>query len=472
MHTLAIDLILVEDRQRKDLGDIDELKESIKRFGIIQPLVVDAHNRLIAGGRRLTACKALGLTEVPVYFRESMTEQQLTMLEMEENLRRKEMTWQEQVLGIAKVHRLRANEEAAEGRNWTREQTGQWLGVSAANISYTLKVARELANQGSAMWACTSFSDALRWLAIRKEDEVRKSLALDAKMASEPRSTAKATLVVPGVQIIETKPTDSIDVEPVPDTRGGIEIRLSDMAIHGNCLEIMSSFPDGHVDHIITDPPYAINVEMLNQQNPNAGMVDLERIRDTHDEEGNRKLLRMFLPEAFRVTKDRSFVVFWCDVMNWGWLHDLAVQTGFAVQRWPLIWKKVAKHDAEKVGKCINQTAAYNFTKDYEMAMVCRKKGATLVTPQRSSIVACPSAGYISNPFAKPMEAWDFIIRAVSITGQSILDPFAGEGSCPMSVLSTSRRPIGIELEEIHYNTMLSELKRKCDIMFRKPTYI
>ena len=68
MKELAIKKIRVRDRFRKDLGDIDSLAASIDEVGLLHPIVVRPDGRLIAGERRLAACKELGWTSVPVTF--------------------------------------------------------------------------------------------------------------------------------------------------------------------------------------------------------------------------------------------------------------------------------------------------------------------------------------------------------------------------------------------------------------------
>ena len=57
---LAIDDILVGQRARKTVGDLGQLQASIEAIGLLHPIVVDEGKRLIAGQRRLEACKALG----------------------------------------------------------------------------------------------------------------------------------------------------------------------------------------------------------------------------------------------------------------------------------------------------------------------------------------------------------------------------------------------------------------------------
>ena len=64
---VPIDRIVVGERVRKDLGDIKVLAASIKEVGLLHPIVVDADYRLIAGRRRLAACKSLGWKKIPVH---------------------------------------------------------------------------------------------------------------------------------------------------------------------------------------------------------------------------------------------------------------------------------------------------------------------------------------------------------------------------------------------------------------------
>src|ERR1017187_7684887 len=63
---MGIDQIEVGFRYRKDLGDLRTLAESIEEVDLLHPVVVTPEGRLIAGQRRLAACRALGWEEVPV----------------------------------------------------------------------------------------------------------------------------------------------------------------------------------------------------------------------------------------------------------------------------------------------------------------------------------------------------------------------------------------------------------------------
>jgi ParB family chromosome partitioning protein len=62
----AIDEIDVGFRYRKDLGDLRNLTDCIETVGLLHPIVVTPEGRLIAGQRRLEACRLLGWQEIPI----------------------------------------------------------------------------------------------------------------------------------------------------------------------------------------------------------------------------------------------------------------------------------------------------------------------------------------------------------------------------------------------------------------------
>jgi hypothetical protein len=66
VSNLPLDAIQVGERHRRDMGDIDGLAASIREIGLLNPITVDENGRLLAGARRLAACKRLGLETVEV----------------------------------------------------------------------------------------------------------------------------------------------------------------------------------------------------------------------------------------------------------------------------------------------------------------------------------------------------------------------------------------------------------------------
>lgn len=90
--TLAIASIIVGERRREQFGDLAGLSESIGKYGLFHPVVVDADNNLVAGERRLRACKALNWKDIPIRRLGELTPIELREIEVEENLRRKDLT--------------------------------------------------------------------------------------------------------------------------------------------------------------------------------------------------------------------------------------------------------------------------------------------------------------------------------------------------------------------------------------------
>src|SRR5574343_2045263 len=133
IHTIPVNSIKETNRVRADLGDIDALADSIAQYGLIQPLLVSvscdyADIELVAGGRRLAAIKQLGWDNVDVVIRETLTDVEIAEMELEENIRRKDLSWQERVRSIAKVHSIRSRSAVLSQQDWGYEQTGELLG--------------------------------------------------------------------------------------------------------------------------------------------------------------------------------------------------------------------------------------------------------------------------------------------------------------------------------------------------------
>lgn len=96
------------DQPRKDFDDesLQELTDSIAKYGVLQPLLVrpigDNGYQLIAGERRWRAARLAGLTEVPVVVRE-MTDEEAAALALIENLQREDLNPVEEAFGFRKL---------------------------------------------------------------------------------------------------------------------------------------------------------------------------------------------------------------------------------------------------------------------------------------------------------------------------------------------------------------------------------
>lgn len=451
--------IIEGERVRSDYGDLDSLADSIRNEGLIHPVVIDLSYRLVAGGRRFRAMRdILHLTEIEINFIEVADDAVLRRLEAEENVRRKDMTWQEQIRSIKMVHQHQALQSALKGQGWTQSMTGKLLGKSQANVSYALQIASLLDAGDKDVDACSGLTDAIKLLIKRAEDTALAHLATSSVSGVstnpiQPTAQAVADILAAGDADIfspavglASRPNDvelPTGSAPAPE----IVIPLSSMLFKGSCLDWMKGQPADSIDHVITDPPYAI--EMTNLQQANTGM-DVSSTAAEHDVADNETLHSHMIPEFHRIMKPGGFCILWADAMQWQRQYDLLTAAGFKVQRWPLIWAKTHP--------CLNQAAQYNFTKTYEIALVARKGNATLITPQSSSIWQGSGASekdLFGHPFAKPTNLWKWLFGAVAIRGQRILDPFAGSGSSTVSAIQVGLAPIAIELNEAHYNRLV-----------------
>ena len=126
---------------------LNELAESIKEHGIIQPIVVRKKEKkyeIIAGERRFRAAKLAGLQEVPAIVKE-MTEQQMMEVAILENLQREDLT---------PIEEAEAYSSLIEHLNFTQDALAKRLGKSRPHIANHIRLlqlpedVRQLMNEG------------------------------------------------------------------------------------------------------------------------------------------------------------------------------------------------------------------------------------------------------------------------------------------------------------------------------------
>ena len=143
---MDINQIQVGFRYRKDLGDLKTLAQSIADVGLLHPIVVTPDGRLIAGQRRLEACRLLELEDVPVTIVDLY---QAARGEAHENFIRKDLLPSEIVAlkrAIEPLERREARQRqgsradlgsptsATEGQGEARDKIARYLGVGRTTI--------------------------------------------------------------------------------------------------------------------------------------------------------------------------------------------------------------------------------------------------------------------------------------------------------------------------------------------------
>lgn len=124
-----------KDQPRRifDEESLNELAESIKNYGVIQPIIVskkDNFYQIVAGERRWRASKKAGLTEIPAIVREN-DEQKNREIALIENIQREDLN---------PIEKAIAMKELLEKYQLTQQQLSDKLGISRSGIANTIRV--------------------------------------------------------------------------------------------------------------------------------------------------------------------------------------------------------------------------------------------------------------------------------------------------------------------------------------------
>ena len=148
----TVDSIIVGNRHRTDMGDLDALVESIERDGLLQPLTVTIDGVLVCGARRLAAIKLLGWRTVSVWVRSGVSGRLGHLLaEQDDNLLHKNLTSSEKTALYRELKTLMA-EDAARRQAATRFSVENQPGKDGAgNLPAPSEAAGRASEQAAAM---------------------------------------------------------------------------------------------------------------------------------------------------------------------------------------------------------------------------------------------------------------------------------------------------------------------------------
>lgn len=118
ISTSSINLPAQQARRYFDPEKLEQLIQSIKKHGIIEPILVrpveqkTGHYELVAGERRYRAAQQLNLTQIPVVIRE-LNDAEALQLALIENLQREDLNPLEETEGILQLLSIRLNKEVS-----------------------------------------------------------------------------------------------------------------------------------------------------------------------------------------------------------------------------------------------------------------------------------------------------------------------------------------------------------------------
>ena len=136
VQELAIDTIVANPRQPRksfDNSALQDLSASLKRSGVLQPVVVRRHGQqfqIVVGERRWRAAQMAGLTHIPAVVRE-VTDAETLELALVENLLREDLNPMEEA---------EAYERLLTEFSWTQEELGQRVGKDRSSVANCLRL--------------------------------------------------------------------------------------------------------------------------------------------------------------------------------------------------------------------------------------------------------------------------------------------------------------------------------------------
>ena len=129
---VRIDAVVVRERIRSDMGELEPLMDSLRRHGQFSPILITRDSELIAGHRRLESARRLGWSSIEAVVLEQVTDDTLLELEIEENVQRKQLNHDELAAAVARLERLR--------RPLWFERALRWLAVRWRQLTWWLSV--------------------------------------------------------------------------------------------------------------------------------------------------------------------------------------------------------------------------------------------------------------------------------------------------------------------------------------------
>lgn len=283
---IKISEIAILERQRKELDKtkLQELAESIKANGLLHPIVVrrpfdeevgglaeGQRYILSVGGRRLAAHLILGREFIEANLKEDLDPISAQVVELEENIKRHDLSWQEQIEARKKIHSLRV----AQNPEQSVSDTATELGLTPQQLYRDISLA-DTVKANPELKAATTKGSAVR-LAEHKQHVAERARVVSKAMGSD----------------------------------------LSSKLHTADGRAFIRSIPSASVDLVFSDLPYGIDYF--------EGAKSGENMKGQYDDSADsaKDFIADVVPHMVRVVKPTGWIVLFMCYEWHGWLQDL-----------------------------------------------------------------------------------------------------------------------------------------------------
>lgn len=423
VYNVSVEAIEVEGRFREDYGDLVELSESIGTWGLIQPITLLAKEagryKLLAGGRRLAAVKALKLPDIPALVRYDVGDVTALEIELVENIHRKDLTWQERAKLEKKIYELKGNVRSA----------AELLGESKSLVHNNVVLA-EMLEQFPELAEMKSASDALKAIERMKEKAVLMELRrrAESEQKGSERYDAKAYRFASNHYVI------------------------------GDALVGLAGLNAAAFNMAEVDPPYGIE---LDEKKDSVAVDDYTEVAP----EDYGQFITATANQVYRILAGNTFCIWWFGFQHYELVRTTLQKVGFSVDAIPGIWNKGDQ----------GQTAApnSNLASCYEPFFIAKKGKPYILKQGRSNVFSFTPVPALqkTHPTERPVELICELLETFCVPGQAIVSPFLGSGATLLAAYRTGRVGLGWDLGEAHRDRfllraaeLLGELEKKKEV--------
>ena len=428
-----------DDRQRKDLGDITTLAQSFSAIGQITPIVVEPDGdtyRLIAGERRLTAAKKLGWFEIEAITRADLSDRERVLIELEENVRRKQLTWQEEVKAVQTFVTLSKEPQAMAAKS---------LVMSPQTLSHMLTLADNLDR-------FPELKDCPTWTSAYAQVTIKLKRLTDAALEDifEDIASGDLNTAPPEDLILDSEPTSPASTpklshlyaDPAPAKP---KEAPAFQALEGDFALWAKEYTGRRFNLIHCDFPYGLNMGSANLQNSSARWDVTDGRYDDTPELFDR-LTRAFFDNQDNFISDTAHCVFWLAAKNYGRLASRFAHYGWTVCDVPLIW-----HKSDNAG--IAPDVRRWPRRTYEIAVFASRGDRKILKVKAASIAGPTTKDHHLSEKPTPVVT-HFLEMLVDETTE-IFDPTAGSGTALRAAKALgAKRGLGLDVLPEHVNYM------------------